>query len=443
MKKIKIDLQLFADASYNLGDNSTNTNSAFDYNLQGTFTSGLSPEMKTFYSKDLIETALPNLVHRQFAEHKAMPQHGGKSIEFRQWSSFEKALKPLEEGITPKGSALTVSTITKQLEQFGDYSTLTDVLNMTAIDNTIVQYNAKHAENASLTLDTIARNELITGTNVLYAPIVNADGTTTPVTSRAGLTAAAKLTPDMIAKACTELKKSNAPKIDGSYVAIIHPSVAYDLMRNEEWIDVSKYKNPEKIYNGEIGKLYGVRFVESTESAIVVGDDLSATSRYLTGTTPDSGHNITGKVISVTDTLVADALIGRKVLLYNSTGTGSYELHEVTDNDTSTITVKDSITMTDATYIFPGEGGKETVDGQAAVYMCIFLGKGAYTDIQLEGGNLETIVKPKGSGGTADPLNQRSTVGWKCTMYGVQILIPEYLVRVECGSTYSGIDAKN
>ena len=57
-------------------------------------------------------------------------------------------------------------------------------------------------------------------------------------------------------------------RIDGDYVAIVHPYVAYDLMRQEEWIDAHKYADPDKLYNGEIGKLGGVRFVESSEAKI-------------------------------------------------------------------------------------------------------------------------------------------------------------------------------
>ena len=55
-------------------------------------------------------------------------------------------------------------------------------------------------------------------------------------------------------------------------MAIVHPYVAYDLRRNPEWIDVHKYSTPENIYNGEIGKLAGVRFIETSEAKIWTGD---------------------------------------------------------------------------------------------------------------------------------------------------------------------------
>ena len=91
------------------------------------------------------------------------------------------------------------------------------------------------------------------------------------MTSRANLTTASVLTPDLIDQAATALKAQNADAIGESYVAIVHPYVAYDLRRNPEWIDVHKYSTPENIYNGEIGKLAGVRFIETSEAKIWTG----------------------------------------------------------------------------------------------------------------------------------------------------------------------------
>ena len=72
---------------------------------------------------------------------------------------------------------------------------------------------------------------------------------------------------------------------------------------------------------------------------------------------------------------------------------------------------------------------------------CLFLGKGAYGVVDLSEGT-EVIVKPRGSSGTADPLDQRSTVGWK-GVHAAAILYDEYMLRVECGSSYSSEDKAN
>ena len=76
------------------------------------------------------------------------------------------------------------------------------------------------------------------------------------------------LTPAVVNKAQTWLKKNKAPKIDGYYVALIHPSVAYDLRNSDEWKEYHKYSNVAPIYKGEIGDLHGVRFIETNEAKI-------------------------------------------------------------------------------------------------------------------------------------------------------------------------------
>lgn len=396
----------------------------------------LSPEMKTFYVKELIRLAGPKLVHAQFAVHKPLPKGNGKIVEWRRWTKLPKALKPLTEGVTPDGTALDVGYITKEVAQYGAYSALSDVLSMTAIDNTIAEATAEHADSAGLTLDTIVRNELAQGLNVIYAPKVSG-GTATTVSHRYDLDSSAKLRPADVKRAATFLKKMNAPMIDGSYIAIIHPSVAADLTDAAEWIEAHKYSAASEIFNGEIGKLHGVRFIESTEAKIWKGADLTESARTVTVASYSS------KVITIDEALTADeaaALIGRPIIVDGI----YYEIASATSGTAGNakITVKDATGITnvpaDGDIIYPGEGAKE---GKAA-YGTVFFGKGAYGDVALAGeGNVEVIVKPLGAGD--DPLNQRSTVGWKCTGYGAKVLIPEYLVRVESGSSYSDEDAAN
>ena len=246
----KINLQLFADA-----------------NLNTTLSPGLSVENKTFYDKALLVEAQPNLVHDQFAQKRPIPKNGGKKIEFRKFASLPKATTPLTEGVTPDGKSLSVTAIEAEVAQYGDYITYSDMLDLTAIDPVVTEGVKVLGNQAGLTLDTITRNVLQSGTNVFYCP--KADGT--EVTSREDLDNTCKLTCKQVKKIAAFLKKVNAPKIDGSYVAIIHPLVGYDLQNDPEWIEAHKYATPENIYEGELGKMGGVRFVESSEAKIYEG----------------------------------------------------------------------------------------------------------------------------------------------------------------------------
>ena len=290
MKKLlnTINLQLFAE----------NTNVTTD--------SGMSVEMKTFYDMALIDEAQPNLIHDQFGQKRPIPANGGKTIEFRKFASLEKALTPLTEGVTPNGKKLSASKIEATVEQFGDYIVHSDVLKLTTIDNVIVEATKILGNQAGLTLDTVTREKLHACKNRFFCP--KKDGTA--VVSRSGLDGTCKLTVDVIKKAVAFLKKNNAPKINGDYVAIIHPYVAYDIMSDEAWIDAHKYANPENIYEGEIGKIAGVRFVETSEAKVydgnVYGTLLIADGAY--GVTEITGGGLETIIKQIGSSGVADAL---------------------------------------------------------------------------------------------------------------------------------------
>ena len=256
-KTMKLDLQMFATAS--------------TQNQNTTGASGMSAEMKTFYEKRLIDQAEPALVHDQFGDPYPIPANGGKNIEFRKYDSLPKATTPLTEGVTPDGQTMNVSTVTAEVKQYGGWVPITDTLQLTSIDNNILQATKIIASQAGRTLDTIVRDVLAGGTNVIYAPKIGEGGAETAVTSRATLDATCQLTSDLIARAATQLKAMNADPIGTSFVGIVHPYVAYDLRRDPDWIDVHKYAQPDEIYNGEIGTLHGVRFVETSEAKIWKG----------------------------------------------------------------------------------------------------------------------------------------------------------------------------
>ena len=146
-------------------------------------------------------------------------------------------------------------------------------------------------------------------------------------------------------KAVRLLKKNNAQKFGGYDIAIVGPDTIFDLQDDENFIAVSKYQDKENIYTGEVGRLFGVRLVETTEAKV-----------------------------------------------------------------------------------FEGAGASG-----ADVASVIVLGQYAYGVTSLKGAKPRVIVKPAGSAGTADPLDQISTVGWKMDGFGAKLLQPEYAVRIECG----------
>lgn len=261
--KYRLNLQRFANP---------NTNTTGD--------AGLSDENKTYYHDTLIDNAEPYLVHDQFGEEINIPEHGGKTVEVRVFDVLDKNTSALTEGVTPNGSKITMSVKTATVSQYGDYVTLSDVVSVTAIDPLLVQATKAMGSQAGRSLDTITRNVITAGTNVMYAPKISGS-TLTPVTARNEINNTATLTPDLIMKAQAQLEAMLAEPINGSYVAIIHPYAAYDLMRSPEFIEWHKYAQPGELYRGEIGMIGNVRFVKSTEARITKdGATISGDTKY-------------------------------------------------------------------------------------------------------------------------------------------------------------------
>lgn len=423
------DLQMFAAGDV------LNTTGGTVENGVVTDPMALSAEMKTFYDKTLITLAGVNLVHEQFGQKRPIPRNGGKTIEFRKFSKLPKVMKAITEGVTPSGSKLSVSNVSCTVDQYGDYIEQTDMLELTAVDNTIVEATKELASQAGLTLDTVVRNELIGGTNVMYAPAVSGD-TETEVTSRADITADCRLRVKDVFRAAAELKAVNAPKIDGSYVAIIHPYVAYDLMQDakEQWVGIQKYADPEKLLRGEVGSLGGVRFVESTEAKIygpgVISDGLSRLA--VKTAVSESTTSVT-----VEEELTAGTYAGDKAIPVYVNGVENTIVAIATADHVSTLTLGTAVSSLSAGDMICGVGGGK--DG-SAVFCTLFLGENAYGVTDIEGGGLEHIVKQRGYGN--DPLNQRSSVGWKATKVAKRLL-EEYMIRFESGSEFSPTAEEN
>ncbi len=436
----KFNLQHFA-----AGEN-VHTTSGMASNSTGNVTpyegNGLSAEMKTYYSDYLIDMAEPKLVHDQFGQKQPIPKGKGKTIEFRKYDPLPKMTTPLAEGVTPNGQKLSMGVITAEVKQYGGFIELSDILMLTAIDNNLVQATKLLGGQAGRTLDTITREVLSGGTNVQFA-----EG---QVSSRNRLVGGKDsgnhyLSVDAVRRAVRYLKKMNAETINGSFVGIIHPDTAYDLMSDPKWVNVKTYSDPEGIYQGEIGKIENVRFVESSEAKIFHAEDLCAESRTLTAenyTVLDAEENAAANCgsgslykLTVGETLAEEdgaRLVGATIQINCG---NQYESAKVCginpDGSVLYLEAPLMIAPSSGDFIYPGEAGFEGCD----VYSTLIIGDNAYGTTEISGGGLEHIIKQLGSAGTADPLNQRSSCGWKATKAAVRLVEP-YMVRIETASTF-------
>ena len=271
-------LQIFADAGtvVNATGGYVNSSTGAVTNFDGS--NSLAGELKTFYDTELLENARVEMFYEQFAKKQSLPAGKGKTVEWRKWNTFAKASQ-LQEGVIPTGQKFGMTVKTGSINQYGTYATVSDQLELHAYDDVILGATEEMGASAAETQETLIRDALLVNTNVLYCDNITlatgavAGTPTSCATMEASSTVMSLLTPDMVSRAVTKLKKDRVPTINGKYYAVIHPSVAYDLRKSDNWIEAHKYAAPEQLFNGEIGELHGCRFIENVFAPILGGGD--------------------------------------------------------------------------------------------------------------------------------------------------------------------------
>lgn len=315
-----------------------------------TGTAQIPAEVNNFYDRTLLFRAVPLFVHTRWAQVRDIPRKAGTTtIKFRRYGNLTAATTPLTEGITPNGSQLSVTDITATVLQYGDFVTITDVLDYISQDPVLMEAAEILGDQMGDTLDQLTRDILVAGTNVYYGG--------TGRTARNQVAAGEIITDTLIKKVVRLLKNNKARRmtkmvnattgygttpLNASYIGLVHPNVTYDLKGVTGWTPIEKYSSTNGVMEGEVGKVDEVRFVESPNCKVFTG------------------------------------------------------------------------------------AGAAAID----IYATLIFGSDAYGTTRISGEAMKNIVKPLGSAGTADPLEQRATSGWKATFIA-KILNDAFLVRVE------------
>ena len=267
-------LQLFAEAGNVVNVTSGTVNA---YTGVGDTSVAFKGEIKSFYDTSLLVNARAEMYYAQFAVTQPLPSGRGKNVEWRKWNTFARASK-LQEGVIPTGQKFGMTTKTASIDQYGTYTSISDQLEMHAYDDVILGATEEMGASAAETQEVLIRDALLTNTNVLYCDNITlaageaASTPTSPATMEASPTVMSLFSPKMVAKAVTIMKKNKVPTIGGKYYCVIHPSVANDLRNSKDWIEVHKYASTREIFNGEIGELHGMCFVEDTFAPILGGE---------------------------------------------------------------------------------------------------------------------------------------------------------------------------
>lgn len=215
----------------------------------------LTAENKTFYERALLKRLLPALHSYTDAQKSSLPKNSGTTVNWRKFTKLAKTGTTLSEGVTPDGKSLAVSTVTATAAQYGDYIVISDLLAKSGMDKAMTEGSILCGEQAAEIIDDVIMQAMTDGATSYIA-----GGKT-----EASLAAADILTEADIKKIVRALKRKNARKFpDGYYHAIIHPDVSFDIMGMTGWLDAAKYGDIKQLLKGELGRLHGIRFMEST-----------------------------------------------------------------------------------------------------------------------------------------------------------------------------------
>lgn len=308
-------------------------------------------ENSSFYSRELLERATPYLVHTSFAQVRDIPANSGTdTIKFRKYGNLAVVTTALSEGVTPVGKQMSASTITAQIQYYGDYITITDKLQYETLDPILMEAAGELGDQAGDSVDQIARDVFAATTTIQYASTAAARTDITPamILNAAEVKEAVRTLKVNLAKPLTSrIDPStgfNTVPLKHAFVMVVHPRTSHDIEDAPGFTPVEKYANKSDVMENEIGSFPYVRVVETTNAKVYAA------------------------------------------------------------------------------------GGASSAD----VYASLIFARNAVGITRLSNMTMMNIVKPLGSAGTSDPLDQRATSGWKLS-FVAKVLRPEWLLKIEHG----------
>jgi N4-gp56 family major capsid protein len=209
----------------------------------------------------------PELYFDRFAEVEATNATSpGATHTFTIFQDLAVASSELSETVDVTPVALSDSQVSVTMREYGNAVVTTAKLRATSFINVDPVAANAVGYNAGISIDTVCRDVLQAGTNVVYAT-----GGATDPSSRTTVNSDDTLSANDVRRVVAQLRGANVPTIGGSYVGFIHPDVSYDFRSETDaaaWRTPANYVNPEGIYNGEIGMFEGVRFMESARAPL-------------------------------------------------------------------------------------------------------------------------------------------------------------------------------
>ena len=222
----------------------------------------LSNENAEYYQNAMLERLLPELNFMKYGQQKTIPKNSGALTSFRRLNNLAVSTTALTEGVTPDGVDLSISKISATVQEYGNYTKISDFISLTGLDPLLTETVQLMGQNAGQVIDAIVGSIVAAGTTVVYA---------NGVASR--LTVASKILISDILKVRRGLKSANVkpislPNGQKGYLAFADPFVITDLMQTQEWRDQNTYVDVANRIAGIAGEMYGIYFLENPTAVL-------------------------------------------------------------------------------------------------------------------------------------------------------------------------------
>jgi len=228
-----------------------------------TTTAGITDQIQRYFDRKLLVQTLKTIVLDQFAFKAALPgKAGAKTIRFFRYpeAATTNVIGMTEGTLRTIGESkqLNLTSVDVALEQWGQTVTISDLLSAVELFSTMEQATTQNGQDAALKVDELLRNILgdsaaiqlrYAGAATSYVTVTGSDDAMTALD---------------ILDAATNLRVNNARPTGGYFTAIMAPEIARDLMNDDDWLEASKYGNPDQLFKGEVGRYMGVRVIATT-----------------------------------------------------------------------------------------------------------------------------------------------------------------------------------
>ena len=400
----------------------------------------LRPEL--FYTKQLLETirlGADQYPYYKIAETSPIPDKS-KKLQLRRWAPLQAHTTPLAEGIPPKSDKGSMETYEIEAFAYGRYMEFTDRVDLDVVDPVIATYTKEYSIVAVETLDLLAREALISVANQDFANQASSIRDLTLAVDEKERNIYGPAIEDLRLIVLSMKKALVRPRLNGKFTVICSPEFVYDMITDpyvEKYMRYNQTTAP-MYENSALVPMFDMEFSE-TMASLNSGEYTDASGkRWLR--LFRLGEDGAYEYVSVREDFVVD---GAPILNTD----GGYILDSRTGKDASyfpdvhqwniagfnalgNVAIGDGVVADAGCKITDAAGGDWK---ELKIHHCIVVGKDALIRTGMSGqDNAQMYVKPKGSAGVIDPIDQRQSIGFKINSVGFGSARPEAVHDYQC-----------